>query len=302
MRDYGVVRVRFWDWAKRKKLSPEAREMALYLLTCPHANSLGCFRLPVAYICDDLGIKPTAAMTALGELAGAEFIDRDLDSGWTWIVDYLEHNPIPNGKVGKAIVKLVDQVPTALPFHSALIADLFKHDFIDHDALQELARKRQSRQTVSPTQDTVSGAPEPIDPIQTHEHDQEHDQTQDQGQGRAIALVQPLDEAVSVFNQTAERVGWPKVQHLNAERKRGLNARLRECGGIVGWQSAIAKAEASDFLSGRSTPTEGHEGWRFTFDFMLVAKRFTKLMEGGYDNRPGQTNGSSLSTALAGLA
>ena len=27
MRDYGVVRVRFWAWAKRKKLSAEARDL-----------------------------------------------------------------------------------------------------------------------------------------------------------------------------------------------------------------------------------------------------------------------------------
>ena len=33
MRDYGVVRVRFWAWAERKKLSLEARDLALYLLT-----------------------------------------------------------------------------------------------------------------------------------------------------------------------------------------------------------------------------------------------------------------------------
>ena len=55
MRDYGVVRVRFREWAKRKGLNAEERELAIYLLTSPHCNSLGCFRLPMAYLCDDLG-------------------------------------------------------------------------------------------------------------------------------------------------------------------------------------------------------------------------------------------------------
>jgi hypothetical protein len=60
MRDYGVVRVRFWEWAKSRQLSAEERELALYLLTSPHGNALGCFRLPIAYLCDDIGKEAAA--------------------------------------------------------------------------------------------------------------------------------------------------------------------------------------------------------------------------------------------------
>lgn len=125
MRDYGVVRTRFWDWAKRKKLTIEAREMALYLLTCPHNNSLGCFRLPMAYLCDDLGTAPKPATKTMEELQRVGFVHVDEeDSGWIWIVDYLEHNPIPNGNVGKAVGKMLEQVPRSVSFYADMLASL----------------------------------------------------------------------------------------------------------------------------------------------------------------------------------
>ena len=121
MRDYGVVRVRFWSWAKRKKLSLEARDLALYLLTSPHGNSLGCFRLPMAYLCDDLDANAKAVSKSLDELKAVGFLEREEEDGWTWIRDFLEHNPIPNSNVGKAIGKLLEQIPQSVAFYERLV-------------------------------------------------------------------------------------------------------------------------------------------------------------------------------------
>lgn len=73
--------------------------------------------------------------------------------------------------------------------------------------------------------------------------------------------------------------GFAEVQRLTETRRRALRKRLAECGGLDGWHQALAKVEASDFLAGRS------KDWRADFDFLLKASKFTKLMEGGYDNR-----------------
>src|SRR5215203_6198184 len=121
MRDYGVVRIRFWSWAKRKKLSIEARDLALYLLTSPHGNSLGCFRLPMAYLCEDFDANAKAVSKSLDALKEVGFLERDQEDGWTWICDYLEHNPVPNGNVGKAIGKLVEQIPQSVAFYERLL-------------------------------------------------------------------------------------------------------------------------------------------------------------------------------------
>ena len=54
MRDYGKVHTSFWTSDSIRELSEDARMLALYLLTCPHATIAGVFRLPDGYACEDL--------------------------------------------------------------------------------------------------------------------------------------------------------------------------------------------------------------------------------------------------------
>ena len=105
-------------------------------------------------------------------------------------------------------------------------------------------------------------------------------------------------EAVSSYNAAAEKAGWPKVQRMSPSRTRALKARLRECGGIEGWQHALKRAIDSDFLCGR-TP----KAWAgFSFDWMTKAANFTKLMEGNYDNRDRQPANAESDPTLRAIA
>ncbi|BAQ71230.1 hypothetical protein NHU_04108 [Rhodovulum sulfidophilum] len=102
---------------------------------------------------------------------------------------------------------------------------------------------------------------------------------------RASAPSSEIEDAITLFNETAERVGLARVQKLTPARRQALKARLREVGGVGGWREAMRRVEASDFLSGRSRdPTHS---WRCNFDFLVKQANFTKLMEGNYDNRSG---------------
>lgn len=88
-------------------------------------------------------------------------------------------------------------------------------------------------------------------------------------------------EAVSIYNETAARAGWPQVQKMTPNRSKSLRARLAEVGGIDGWRHAMDRAAHSDFLCGRTPkPWTG-----CSFDWLIKAQSFTKLMEGNYDNR-----------------
>ena len=99
-----------------------------------------------------------------------------------------------------------------------------------------------------------------------------------------IRAVDDVYEAVTIYNDAAERSAWPSVQKMTPQRRKALRGRLSECGGLDGWKCAIGKAEASDFLCGRtSKPWTG-----FGFDWITKAANFTKLMEGNYDNRAKQ--------------
>lgn len=281
MRDYGVVRTRFWSWAKRRKLSLRARDVALYLLTSPHGNSLGCFRLPEAYICDDLGEDAKRIHEALVELNNVGFLERDEDDGWTWVRDYLQHNPIPNANVGKAVGKMLEQVPAEVPFYVELL-DACEANKVSADLIETLRERYRNGfdRVVSVTETHTQTHTHEHNhiPIQTHEHE-------------PPAARPPLTEAVEVYNAEAEKAGWAKVQRLTDVRRAALKARLAECGGLEGWQTAMAKAGESKFLTGKVPRGKGHENWRPDFDFFLKATNFTKLMEGTYDDRTGATNG-----------
>ena len=100
----------------------------------------------------------------------------------------------------------------------------------------------------------------------------------------AKATAPPLADAVDMFNRAAEQNDWPKVQSVNKARKRALAGCLKAIGGLDGWQGLLAKVTASDFLMGRTPRSDDHANWRFDFDFLTKPKRYTKLMEGGYDN------------------
>ena len=62
MRDYGKVFSTFWTSDSTRGMSDDAKVLALYLLTGPHSNIIGCFRLPDGYVSEDEGIKQRSAM------------------------------------------------------------------------------------------------------------------------------------------------------------------------------------------------------------------------------------------------
>lgn len=99
----------------------------------------------------------------------------------------------------------------------------------------------------------------------------------------ANADTPELSEAVSIYNEAAGRSGWSVVQRMSKPRFSALKARIKDAGGLDGWRQAIARAEQSDFLCGR---TSGRQAPFFaSFDFLTQASSFTRLMEGNYDPR-----------------
>lgn len=94
-----------------------------------------------------------------------------------------------------------------------------------------------------------------------------------------------VDEAVASWNETADRLSLPKVQHLNATRRRSLKHRLSDLGGIEGWRAMLEIIGKSPHLLGQND-----RGWKVFFDWLLKSSNVTKVMEGNYvrteTNRP----------------
>jgi uncharacterized protein YdaU (DUF1376 family) len=119
--------------------------------------------------------------------------------------------------------------------------------------------------------------------------------------------IDEIAKSVSAYNATAARVGWPIIQKLSPARRTALTARLKDAGGADGWDVALAKAEASPFLTGQTS-----KPFTASFDFLTKQSNFTKLMEGNYDprnsnehspsGRTGHGIGSGTADAFAAVA
>lgn len=90
--------------------------------------------------------------------------------------------------------------------------------------------------------------------------------------------------AIDIFNKFASKNEWPKCEKMNSVRRSRIKARLKDAGGIDGWNRAMERADKSDFLNNRSSTP-----FTATIDFLLQESSFTKLIEGNYDNRNSQS-------------
>lgn len=125
MREYGRVYSSFWQSQDIRELSEDGRTMAIYLMTCPHANLIGCFRLPDAYAADDLQWSSERVREGFVELEDKGFATRDEGSKWLVIHKYLKWNAFENGNVAIAASKAFDQVPS-IPLKAKLAAALLE--------------------------------------------------------------------------------------------------------------------------------------------------------------------------------
>lgn len=113
----------------------------------------------------------------------------------------------------------------------------------------------------------------------------------------------PVPAMVDAWNAMAADVGLPLVQKITKARRAKALQRLRDCGGMDGWNYAVERIRGSPFLTG-----DNRSGWKADFDFALQESSFTKLMEGRYDGqhdaRPAQSGSrqSAHDAFLAGFA
>lgn len=143
MRDYGRVYSSFWQSPEIRALTEDARTLALYLLTTPHGNLVGCFRLPDAYAAEDLQWSLERVSEGLRKLVDVGFVTRDEGTKWLFVTKYLKWNRFENPNVATAARKAFDQVPS-LPLKSLLALALLEfgvHMHVDFaNACQTLSK------------------------------------------------------------------------------------------------------------------------------------------------------------------
>jgi len=244
MRDYGSVHTCFWSNTEIQGLSDQAKLLALYLLTGLHTNMLGCFRLPVGYIAEDLSWSSETVIKRFKELTQIGFATRDETTQWVLIPKFLEWNQIENPNQGKSIQRLFDQVPKNSRIFKPLIEVLLayqKHlepNFIN--SLQTLLK-----------------------PFLNQEQEQEQDQEQKQDQEERIVaparLCSQKNSVLEVFNH------WKKtLQHNNAvldnKRRKLIKNALKSGYSVVQLCDAITGCSYTPHNMGENDHGQRYDG------------------------------------------
>lgn len=111
MRKYGKIETGYWQNPKVRKMGDAARTMLLYLLTCPHGNSAGCFILPLAYMSHDLTWDMDRVTQTVSELLQNGFIRVDDNTNMILITGWWGHNVIENRNVAKNVCAAIQALP-----------------------------------------------------------------------------------------------------------------------------------------------------------------------------------------------
>ncbi len=254
MRLYGSIQTCFWENEDAQKLSDQGKLLATYLLTGPHSNMIGCFRLPAGYITEDLSWDIQKVKAAFHELHELRFITRDETSGWLLINNFLRWNPIQNPKQAKGVQKLFDAVPLQSTVSKPLIQGLLNHGkYFDEgftNRLHTLATENgQGIDTVVKKQHADQDQDKDQNQNQNQDQDQNKDQDQKQNQkdislsGKSLSKNSPK---LSLKTQAIEI-----LQFLNEKTKRAYRpvdsnikliiARLKSGATVMDCRQVIAK-------------------------------------------------------------
>ena len=111
MRDYGVVSPKFWigETGKALRGNAPAQVLALYLMTCPHANMIGVFHCPVLYMAHETGLGIEGASKALQSLVEAGYCTYDEASETVFVHRMAAYQVAESLKAGDNRVKGVER-------------------------------------------------------------------------------------------------------------------------------------------------------------------------------------------------
>lgn len=216
MRIYGSVQLSFWENPEIQHLSDQAKLLAIYLITGPHSNMLGCLRLPDGYITEDLKWNNQSVKNAFQKLSDIQFLTRDDNSSWVVIHHFLKWNPVQNPRQGIGIQKLFESVPShSLVFQRLTKSLLTYGKYLSKEFLERL-------NSLQPSQETLSE-----DSVADKEQDQDTDKDKKVYMSDSsdrddflLASQHPLADQNSQFRSQAKEI----LQFLNEKTGRNFQS------------------------------------------------------------------------------
>jgi hypothetical protein len=111
MRDYSKVSPKLWRSPRFRALQDDdARYLYVYLLSCEHQTSAGCFRLPDAYAAADLRWTDEKLDASRKSLVHGAMIAHDAATEEYFVLRWFRHNPPTNGKHLKGVQRIISEL------------------------------------------------------------------------------------------------------------------------------------------------------------------------------------------------
>ena len=161
MREYGKVYTAFWQDPSIRAMPEDARALALYLLTCPHANSIGLFRAPDAYVADDMQWPIERVSKGFRDLSESGFIVRENGTGWLAIANYLKWNRFENRNVAVGAMSIFENAPEGAAKYCCARALLEFGAHLTAEHVNRLETVREPFRNPEPSQSLARAKPEP---------------------------------------------------------------------------------------------------------------------------------------------
>lgn len=286
MRTYSKISPQFWNGKTGRELKAKGTDavtVALYLLTCQHANMLGLYFLSKTYIAVDTGLSLERAAKGLQGACEVGFCQYDEGSEMVWVEEMAAHQIGTNLEAIDNRCKGVQKAFNTLPENPFLQGFFTKYASAFH-----LVHQRDT------TSEPASGSQVTPKPIGS----QEQEQKQEVSEPKVHAHDKPTKGSAPPCPFEAIQTAWnDRVISLrkirpprewSPTRKRDMQARWQERwshgkydtseSGLKYWEIFFDLVESSDFLCGRGARPWGRCG----FDWVLKSANFCKIIEGNY--------------------
>lgn len=250
MRDYGKLHSSFWTSSTTRDLSDRGRVLAIYLVAGPHTNMIGCFRLPDAYVADDLKWTSARVSEGFAELFQKGFATRDETTKWVFIRRFLRWNPIENPNQGKSAGRLFVQVP---------------NEFVAKPDLARMLEAQGGRVPHSILEPFLNGCETLSEPGTEQEPIQEQEPN-----GRSVFRPPSIDE-VRVYCQERKNSIEPErfIDHYTANGWRVGKASMKD------WKACVRTWEKNEFSKSKKS--------RYTDPAIKIAQQAAEAMQAHQD-------------------
>ncbi|MEW5968654.1 MAG: hypothetical protein AB1706_02120 [Pseudomonadota bacterium] len=195
MRDYGKVSPHFWTGSTGKTLRqcPDSIVVAMYLMTCPHANMLGLYYMPLLYVAHETGLGLEGAKKGLQWACDAGFCSYDEGTEMVWVHEMARFQVADSLKATDNRCKGIQKDYDSLPSNPYLASfyDKYAEAFC-------MTNKREGKAVLTHKNQA------PVKPLASQEQEQEQEQDKSLSQAPAQNFEEQDDS-------------WkPNTEHLKA--------------------------------------------------------------------------------------